>query len=29
VSQTALLSERTAQLLCIDINEGFWGGLGG
>jgi len=24
VSRTALLTERTAQLLCVDINEGLW-----
>jgi hypothetical protein len=29
VSQTALLTERTAQLLCVNINHGFWRGLGG
>jgi len=29
VSQTALLFERSAQLLCVHINQGFWKGLGG
>jgi len=29
VSRTALLTERTVQLLCVDINWGFWRGLGG
>jgi len=29
VSRTALLIERTAQLLCVDINQGFWRSLGG
>ena len=29
VSRPALLTERTAQLLCVDINEGFCRGLGG
>jgi hypothetical protein len=29
VSRTALLTERTVQLLCIDINQGFLRGLGG
>jgi len=29
VSLTALLTERTAQLLCVNINQGFWRGLGG
>jgi len=29
VSLTTLLNERTMQVLCVDINEGFWRGLGG
>jgi len=29
VSRTALLTERTVQLLCVDINQGFWRGVGG
>jgi len=29
VSQTASLTERTVQLLCVDVNQGLWKGLGG
>jgi hypothetical protein len=29
VSGTALLTQRTAQLLFVDINRGLWRGLGG
>jgi len=29
LSRTALLTERTVQLLCVDINQGFWRGLVG
>jgi len=26
VSRTTLLTERTAQLLCVDVNQGLWRG---
>jgi hypothetical protein len=29
VSQTASLTERIVQLLCVDVNQGLWKGLGG